>query len=80
LIDPPPLGGPAHRSSPLAPRSSPEPPRSSPRALVSIPFGIHFGVCVNDWGVTYRALREPRGSLVEDDADGILIHPPPVVA
>jgi len=25
-------------------------------------------------------VREPRGSLIEDVADGILIHPPPVMA
>ena len=48
--------------------------------LFVIPFGIHLGVCVNDWVVTYRALREPRGSLIEDVADGILIHPPPIMA
>ncbi len=54
--------------------------RSPAGVLFVIPFGIHLGVCVNDWVVTYRALREPRGSLIEDVADGILIHPPPIMA
>ncbi len=54
--------------------------RSSAGVLFVIPFGIHLGVCVNDWVVTYRALREPPGSLIEDVADGILIHPPPIMA
>jgi hypothetical protein len=54
--------------------------RSPAGVLFVIPFGIHIGVCVNDWVVTYRALREPRGSLIEDVADGILIHPPPIMA
>ena len=54
--------------------------RSPAGVLFVIPFGIHLGVCVNDWVVTYRALREPRGSLIEDVAGGILIHPPPIMA
>jgi hypothetical protein len=54
--------------------------RSPAGVLFVIPFGIHLGLCVNDWVVTYRALREPRGSLIEDVADGILIHPPPIMA
>jgi hypothetical protein len=54
--------------------------RSPAGVLFVIPFGIHLGVCVNDWVVTYRALREPRGSLIEDVADGILIHPSPIMA
>ena len=54
--------------------------RSRAGVLFVIPFGIHLGVCMNDWVVTYRALREAPGSLIEDVADGILIHPPPVMA
>jgi len=54
--------------------------RSPAGVLFVIPFGIHLGVCMNDWVVTYRALREPPGSLIEDVADGILIHPPPIMA
>ncbi len=50
--------------------------RSSAGGLFVIPFGIHLGVCVNDWVVAVRALREPQGSLIEDVAGGILIHPP----
>ena len=54
--------------------------RSSAGVLFVIPFGIHLGVCVNDRALPYRALREPRGSLIEDVADGILIHPAPIMA
>ena len=54
--------------------------RSPAGVLFVIPFGIHLGVCVNDGVVTYRALREPPGTLIEDVADGILIHPPPIMA
>jgi hypothetical protein len=54
--------------------------RSPAGVLFVIPFAIHLGVCMNDWVVTCRALREPRGSLIEDVADGILIHPPPIMA
>jgi hypothetical protein len=50
------------------------------RSPAGVLFGIHLGVCMNDWVVTYRALREPAGSLIEDVADGILIHPPPIMA
>ncbi len=50
--------------------------RSPVGGLFVIPFGIHLGVCVGDWAVAFRALREPQGSLVEDIEGGILIHPP----
>lgn len=50
--------------------------RSPVGGLFVIPFGIHLGVCMGDWVVAFRALREPQGSLVEDIAGGILIHPP----
>lgn len=54
--------------------------RSTVGGLFVIPFGIHLGVCMNDWVVAYRAWREPPGALIEDVAGGILIHPPAVVA
>jgi hypothetical protein len=54
--------------------------RSSAGGLFVIPFGIHLGVCLNDWVVAFRALREPQGSLIEDIAGGILIHPPALMA
>lgn len=54
--------------------------RSSAGGLFVIPFGIHLGVCMNDWVVAFRALREPQGSMIEDIAGGILIHPPAVLA
>jgi hypothetical protein len=54
--------------------------RSSAGGLFVIPFGIHLGVCVNDWVAVFRALREPQGSLIEDVSGGILIHPPALVA
>ena len=50
--------------------------RTSAGGLFVIPFGIHLGVCMTDWAVAFRALREPQGSLIEDIAGGILIHPP----
>lgn len=50
--------------------------RSGAGGLFVIPFGIHLGVCVNDWFVAFRALRAPQGALIEDIAGGILIHPP----
>lgn len=54
--------------------------RSSAGGLFVIPFGIHLGVCMNDWVVAFRALREPQGSLIEDVAGGIVIHPPALMA
>jgi hypothetical protein len=54
--------------------------RSSAGGLFVIPFGIHLGVCLNDWVVAFRALREPQGSLIEDVEGGILIHPPALMA
>ena len=54
--------------------------RSGAGGLFVIPFGIHLGVCMNDWVVAFRALREPQGSLIEDVAGGILIHPPALMA
>ena len=39
-----------------------------------------FGWAFVARALQYRALREPRGSLIEDVADGILIHPPPIMA
>ena len=54
--------------------------RSSAGGLFVIPFGIHLGVCLNDWVVAFRALREPQGSLIEDVDGGILIHPPALKA
>jgi hypothetical protein len=54
--------------------------RSSVGGVFVIPFGIHLGVCMNDWVVAFRALQEPQGSLIEDVAGGILIHPPALMA
>jgi hypothetical protein len=50
--------------------------RSPAGGLFVIPFGIHLGVCLNDWAVAFRAVREPQGSFIEDVPGGILIHPP----
>lgn len=54
--------------------------RSSVGGLFVIPFGIHLGICMNDWLVAFRALREPRGALIEEVAGGILVHPPALTA
>ena len=39
-----------------------------------------FGWAFVARALPYRALREPPGTLIEDVADGILIHPPPIMA
>lgn len=41
-----------------------------------VPFAVHMGGCIGDWFLVFRALRAPRGSLVEDMKDGLIIHRP----
>lgn len=41
-----------------------------------LPFAVHIAGCIGDWFLTFRALRAPRGSLVEDMKDGLIIHTP----
>jgi uncharacterized membrane protein YdcZ (DUF606 family) len=41
-----------------------------------LPFAVHLGGCIGDWFLTARALRAPKGSLVEDMKDGLIIHTP----
>ncbi len=40
------------------------------------PLAAHLGGCVGDWFLVFRALRAPRGSLVEDMKDGLIIYKP----
>ena len=41
-----------------------------------LPFAVNIAGCIGDWFLTFRALRAPRGSLVEDMKDGLIIHKP----
>jgi hypothetical protein len=41
-----------------------------------LPFAVHIGGCIGDWFLTVRALRAPRGSLIEDMKDGLILHTP----
>jgi len=37
---------------------------------------IHLAGCIGDWFLVFRVLRAPRGSLVEDMKDGLIIYKP----
>jgi hypothetical protein len=41
-----------------------------------LPFACHVAGCVGDWFLVAIALRAPKGSLVEDMKDGLVVHRP----
>ena len=41
-----------------------------------LPFAVHIAGCIGDWFLTVQALRAPKGSLVEDMKDGLILHTP----
>jgi Putative zincin peptidase len=41
-----------------------------------LPFAVHMAGCIGDWFLVVLAWRAPRGSLVEDMKDGLIIHKP----
>ncbi len=47
---------------------------SSAATWFVVPFAVHMAGCIGDWFLVFRALRAPRGSLVEDMKDGLIIH------
>ena len=40
------------------------------------PFAVHLAGCVGDWFLVFHTLRAPKGSLVEDMKDGLIIYKP----
>ena len=46
-------------------------------AYLVIPLAMHLGGCIGDAIATWRVMREPRGTMVEDLRDGIRFHRAP---
>jgi len=49
---------------------------SSIAGWVVLPFAVHIAGCIGDWFLIAVALRAPRGSLVEDMKDGLVVYTP----
>jgi hypothetical protein len=47
---------------------------SSIAGWVVLPFAVHIAGCIGDWFLIAVALRAPRGSLVEDMKDGLVVY------
>lgn len=41
-----------------------------------VPAALHLSGCVGDLGLTWLALRQPRGTLIEDRKVGVAFHDP----